>query len=221
MRLPQLDERLKAAAALFPACDYGADIGADHGRLSCYLLAENICRRMAVTDLSADSLEKAKRLLTLHGLDRRADFSVGDGLRALSHQASAIAVLGMGGRTVSGILRGGADKIQGAALILSAHTEMFLVRMTLAELSYRIERETVVRAAGRFYVVMRAVPGEEQYTEKQLFLGPRLMECDSAQYRAYLSWQKGVIACGRGEAAARRLQWIGEEEARVSHSEGH
>ena len=32
MRLPSLDDRLSRAAAMFPACDYGADIGADHGR---------------------------------------------------------------------------------------------------------------------------------------------------------------------------------------------
>ena len=68
MRLPALDERLACAAALFPACEYGADIGADHGRLSCALLASGKCRRMCVADISAESLEKAKRLLRLHGL---------------------------------------------------------------------------------------------------------------------------------------------------------
>ena len=59
MRIPHMDERLSAAADLFPACAYGADIGADHGRLSCYLLTKERCHRMCVADISADSLEKA------------------------------------------------------------------------------------------------------------------------------------------------------------------
>lgn len=36
--LPHMDERLKAVMSLVPACDTAADIGADHGRLSCNLL---------------------------------------------------------------------------------------------------------------------------------------------------------------------------------------
>ena len=61
--MPQLDARLQAVAALFTPCETGADIGADHGKLSCYLLAHNICKKMIVTDISAGSLSKAKQLL--------------------------------------------------------------------------------------------------------------------------------------------------------------
>ena len=211
MRLPQLDARLACAAEMFPACAYGADIGADHGRLSCYLLASGRCERMCVADISAPSLKKAEALLKTHGLDARADFSVGDGLDALPRTADAIAVLGMGGRTLSGILLKGASKLQGAALILSAHTEAFLARETLMEIGYRIEKETMVRAAGRFYAVMRAVPGYEAYDEKQLYLGPRLKENGGGIYREYLRWQMEVVGCGRSEEAQKRLEWIREE----------
>ena len=68
VRYPKLDERLQAVADLFTACDTGADIGADHGRLSCYLLHSQKCRRMVVADISADSLQQARRLLKLHAL---------------------------------------------------------------------------------------------------------------------------------------------------------
>ena len=45
-----------------------------------------------------------------------------------------------------------------AALILSAHTDMPLVRRTVSSLGYRIDTEQIAWAAGRFYVVLRAVP---------------------------------------------------------------
>ena len=219
MRIPHLDERLSAAADLFPACAYGADIGADHGRLSCYLLTKGRCQRMCVADISADSLEKAKALLALHQLSDRADLCVGDGLDVLPQPAQAIAILGMGGRTLAGILTRGKDRLNGACLILSAHTEVFLVREALAGIGYRIGDERIVRAANRYYVILRAESGRESYTEKQIYLGPRLLESREKIFLAYLSWQKQVI--GRGETSQKRKAWIEEELNRDGNCEGH
>ncbi len=210
-----LDDRLSRAASLFPACAYGADIGADHGRLSCYLLLRGICRRMCVADISAPSLLKAKDLLSRHGLTDRADFRVGDGLNALPEPAEAVAVLGMGGHTLSSILLQGADKLLGAALILSAHTDVHLVRQTLMGLHYRIDREEIAYAAGRYYVVLRAVPGEESMGERELLLGPRLTENMPEHYREYLKWRAGVASRKRTEEGRRERTWLEEEYGRV------
>lgn len=221
MRLPALDDRLNRARALFPACEYGADIGADHGRLACTLLAQGICRRMCVSDISGESLEKAKKLLALHGLAQQADFQVGDGLDALPRAAQAIAVLGMGGHTVSQILQKGQARLNGAALILSAHTQQHLVRKTLMEMDYHIETEQIAQAGGRFYVVLRALPGAERCSARQLFLGPRLAEGCCLYYREFLSWRIGVTACMRTAEAAQELAWLKEEEVRVLHGWGN
>ena len=134
MRLPTLDERLQAAADLFTACDIGADIGADHGRLSCYLLHHQVCGRMIVSDVSADSLMKARRLLALHGLDERADFRVADGLDTLDAPVNCLAICGMGGRLMGDILLRGRQKLQGASLVLSCHTEIPLLRQILSRI---------------------------------------------------------------------------------------
>ena len=217
MRLPLLDERLSLAVSLFPACAYGADIGADHGRLSCLLLAKGICERMCVADISAPSLKKAERLLTLHGLSDRADFAVGDGLSVLNRRAQAVAILGMGGRTLSDILRSGAEYLHGAALIVSAHTEIELLRQTLSTLHYGIETERIALAGGRFYPVMRARPGEESYTEKQLFLGPRLMETNVSHYADYVFRRLQAEKCRRSPEAARHTAWLEEEWHRVGN----
>ena len=217
-RFIALDDRLTRAAALFPACDYGADIGADHGRLSCYLLESGKAKRMCVADISGDSLKKAEALLFLRGLAERADFKVGDGLNVLDAPADAIAILGMGGHTLSGILADGKDHLSGASLILSAHTDMPLVRKTLTELNYRIEAEDVAFAANRFYCLLRAVPGKEDLTEQQLLLGPRLMETIPAHYPEYLRWRIGLAAKKQSEAGKQELTWLKEEEERVRDS---
>ena len=218
MRPPVLDERLSLAASLFPACAYGADIGADHGRLSCYLLETGKAERMCVADISAASLKKAGKLLETHRVSQRADIRVGDGLSVLPQRADVIAILGMGGRTLSGILKSGKDRLQGAVLILSAHTELPLLREAIMELGYTIETEKIAKAAERFYVVLRAVPGEEKMGERQLLLGPRLMETAPAHYADYLNWRVGVASQKRTEAGQKEYQWLKEEYERVLNS---
>lgn len=213
-----LDDRLSRAAALFPACAYGADIGADHGRLSCYLLFTGICERMCVADISAPSLRKAQELLLRHGLSERADIRVGDGLNVLERPADAIAVLGIGGHTICSILQDGAEKLQGAALILSAHTDVHLVRKTLMGLSYRIDREEIAYAAGRYYVMLRAVHGRESMGERQLLLGPRLMDSTPEHYEDYLAWRIGIASRKCTEEGRRELNWLKEEYSRACES---
>ena len=214
-KIPALDERLSLAAALFPVCAYGADIGADHGRLSCYLLKNDICARMCVADLSAPSLKKARTLLSLHGLTDRADFCEGDGLSVLPRPADAIAILGMGGHTLAHILTEGHDMLQDAKLILSAHTELPLVRETLCGLRYRIEEEKVAFAAGRYYAVLRAAPGCEALSEKQAFLGPRFMETNPPLYQAYIENRIAVSEKKQTEEGHRETAWLKEEWHRV------
>ena len=220
-RFSALDDRLSRASTLFPASEYGADIGADHGRLSCFLLESGKAQRMCVADISADSLKKAEALLTERGLNDRVDFRVGDGLSVLDRPADAIAILGMGGHTLCGILTEGQEKLQGATLILSAHTDMPLVRQTLMELDYRIEKEEIAYAANRFYVLLRAVPGQEALSEKQLSLGPRLMETYPTHYLEYLQWRIGIAKKKQSPEGKQELNWLKEEEARVRDGENH
>ena len=83
----QLDERLSLAMDLFPACEEGADIGTDHGRLPCRLLEEGRCRRMILSDISPKALSRAEALVQRRGLQGRATLVVADGLDALTHRA--------------------------------------------------------------------------------------------------------------------------------------
>ncbi len=221
MPFVKLDDRLSRAAAMFPACAYGADIGADHGRLSCFLLETGKCARMGITDISAPSLQKARDLITLKGLGDRADFCVGDGLSALPHPADAIAILGMGGNTVSNILLKGGGKLEGAVLVLSAQTEIPLLRRTLSALHYRIEDEQIAFSANRYYVLLRAAPGDEELSDRQLFLGPRLMEKNADSYEAYLAWRIERTLQKRSEEGRGELSMLKEEEQRVRYCKNH
>ena len=80
MREITLDARLARAFEMVPECRVCADIGADHGFLSAQLLMSGRVQRMHICDISAPSLDKARRLFAGDALESRAVFGVGDGL---------------------------------------------------------------------------------------------------------------------------------------------
>lgn len=212
--LPALDERLMAAARCFRNGCVGADIGADHGRLSCYLLARNICSHMIVSDISAKALVKAKTLLERHGLASRATFMVADGFEAIANPVGTVAVMGMGGAAISGMLAR-ANRLGTANLVLSAHTGQPALRKALCDAGYILSGEQVVRSAGRFYTVMDARRGAADYSPRQLYIGPGLWAATAAELTAYLQWRLGVTAAERNQQTVQHLVWLKEEIQRV------
>ena len=209
MRMPQPDARLQAVAALFTPCKLGADIGADHGRLSCFLLSENTCERMIVTDISADSLLKSKRLLRMHHMENRAVFCVGDGFSALPEPVNCAAICGMGGRTIVHILNSAREKLYNTDLVISSQTDIPIVRKTIQNIGYMITAEKIAFDAGRYYIIIKARKGEAVYNEKELYLGPYLIKEKPTFWREYLLWKLGVVAKEKGHE--KQVEWIREE----------
>lgn len=208
-----LDERLSLAAALFEPCQWGADIGTDHAFLPCHLLRTGVCRRMIAADISEKALAHAQTTLARHGLLDRAELTLADGLDALTHPCGCVSMMGMGGETMADILRRGNEKLQGAVLVLSAHTELHLVRQAIGDIGYHIAQERLCRAAGRFYVLWRAEAGAEAPSPADCRYGRLLwQEADKALLRDYAAWRRrvhlerlnGLLAAAAPDASAIR-----------------
>ena len=199
-----LDERLSLAAALYEPCEVGADIGTDHGLLPCHLLKENICQRMIFADVSAKALRHAEEQVQHQRLGDRAQLICADGLEALVEPCGCVSVMGMGGETIASILTRGKDKLQGAALVRAAHTDLHLVSQAVQDLGYHIVREELCRAAGRFYVVWRAEAGAAALTPDEIRFGTLLMQRMNPMLREYITWRMAVLGERlRGLQAAR------------------
>ena len=179
-----LDERLSMAAALYEPCELGADIGTDHGLLPCHLLEQNICQRMILADVSPKALRHAEEQVHARGLEARAQLICADGLNALAEPCGCVSIMGMGGETIADILRRGRNRLQGAVLVLSAHTEQPLVREAVRDIGYHLTRETLCKAAGRFYLFWRAEPGDMPITDEEIRYGSLLWDnTDTAPLR--------------------------------------
>ena len=208
-----LDERLSAVAAMVPPCARAADIGCDHGYLAAYLLQNEIAGHVQLCDISAPSLEKARRLLTLLGLDGRASFAVGDGALALTEPVDCAVVAGMGTATIGHILAAGREALGPARLVLQPNLDAQILRAFLVDAGYRIFDETIARAGRRHYVVVAAEPGEAAYSPMELACGPALLKKGGPLFTSFADFRLKVArkalagAEGADAARAEELRW--------------
>ena len=192
--MTMLDERLSLAYGLYPACRLAADIGTDHAHLPAALLQRGRCQHMVLTDRSPSALDNARREMVRRRLLDRVTLCLGEGLSPLSGPCEAISVTGMGGRTIREILLSGRQKLQGATLILSAHTDWPLIRAALMDIGYHADREEPCFAAGRFYLVIRALPGAVSLSAQELRLGTCLFESASPCLIPFLARRRDILA---------------------------
>ena len=188
-----LDARLSLVYDLYPACSLAADIGTDHGYLPCALLETGKVNSMILTDISSSALSHAAFETERRGLSNRVTLLTGDGLMPVDRTCEAVSITGMGGRTIRQILLNGQQKLNGATLILSAHTDLPLLRKSLIEIGYTVIAEEICKAASRFYLVFKAVPGKSEMTEREIRLGSLLFSSVSPCLPDYLLHRRHVL----------------------------
>ncbi len=210
----ELDDRLNMLAALTPDCPVAADVGADHGFLGAWLLENRRCERVQFLDISAPSLEKARRLIEDMQLEERSVFSVGDGLDALVEPAQTVIIAGMGGQTAAGIIERGRDKLHGARVILQPNVGLRELRTRLSEMGFVIADERLARTGGRWYVGIAAEEGEAEYSDIELLAGPVLLERKPAELAGYVDFrikvtQKAYDGAAKGSKheMTAELEW--------------
>ena len=191
----RLDARLSLAFDLYDCCGLAADIGTDHARLPAALLQRGRCQRMILTDRSPDALRNARDTVLRYRLSDRVSLRLGDGFAPLDEACGMVSVTGMGGRTVRDMLLTGRDRLRGASLILSAHTDIPLIREAVCLIGYHIEREEPCFCAGRYYLVLRARPGIRPFTQKQIRIGGPLFDSGSDQLIPSLKRRREVLEC--------------------------
>ena len=99
----KLSERMKTIADMVIPGSSAADIGTDHGYIPAYLLSEDICPDVILTDIAEGPLDKARLHFERYGLE--GDFRLGRGLEVINDgEVSTVIIAGMGGETIIDIL---------------------------------------------------------------------------------------------------------------------
>ena len=196
-----LSKRLQAVAAQVHSGGVVADIGCDHGFTIIRLVQDGCASGGIAMDINEGPLERARQHIQECGLDQVIDVRLSDGTQALQEgEAQTILISGIGGGLMERILMERKEVTTSAEeLVLSPQSEIYKVRKALHALGFCIEQEEMVKDMGKFYTILRSVPGQEQYDDPIDYLyGRRLIEQRSADFVEYIRKEKrrveGVLA---------------------------
>lgn len=143
-----MSERLDLIKSLIVPAKVIADVGCDHGLIAEYCASSGTADIVIASDISEKCLQKAKARL---GDKANVRFVCCDGL---GYKCDEAVISGMGGILICQILRN-AEKLP-KTLIVSPHRDGALVRATLLELGYGIDRDIPIFDRGKFYSIIRA-----------------------------------------------------------------
>ena len=190
----KLSDRLETIIEMVRPCKTAADIGCDHGFTAIRLVEDGKAEHAICSDIGSGPLQRAAAHIREQGLADRIECREGDGLSTVApEEADCIIIAGMGGKLMRRILLDGVSVLSGAEqLILSPHTDIPEVRRTLQELHFRIDAERMVLDLGKYYTVIRAVPGEMQLSPEEAEYGPCLLRDRSDVFLSWLSYEIGL-----------------------------
>lgn len=156
-----LSDRMRAVAGLVQPCRSMADIGCDHGYIAMELVKSNICRHVIAMDINSGPLDRAKHNVADYGMQDYIETRLSDGVSALRKgEAEGMLCAGMGGKLVISILEQGKQLIgEMKQVILQPQSELDEVRRYLREKGYLIDKEDIIYEDGKYYPMMRALPG--------------------------------------------------------------
>ncbi|MBQ8426370.1 MAG: SAM-dependent methyltransferase [Clostridia bacterium] len=163
-----MTERLNTIFNSIPACDVFADIGCDHGYVAKAMLDSGKAQKVIVSDVSAKCLKKAELLLSDYIANGRAESKVSDGFDKIDFCSVAL-IAGMGGEEIISILSKARSLPE--KLILQPMKNCDKVRYFVVQNGYRIERDFVFKAGGKFYDLMSLTKGKDKLTEEQAEFG--------------------------------------------------
>ncbi len=161
-----MTKRIKEICSHIPKAEAFADVGCDHGYCARYVLENDLARRVYITDISAQSLEKAKTLLKNEIEAGRCVALVGNGLSVLPEECTVL-IAGMGGEEIVKIL---SEKIP-PVFLLQPMKNTEKVRRFLAKNNCSLSLDYTFED-GKFYdLILGTRGGGDRYSEEEFLYG--------------------------------------------------
>jgi len=164
----KLSQRLLTIASFVKEGAVVADIGADHGLLSMYLVENKIAKKVFAVE------NKPGPFSILENNTKKypeITISFSDGISEIPEDVDTVVIAGMGGILISNILLKNKDKLHHVKfIVIDAHRDLDVVRKTLQDLGYEFEKETLVLGAV-FYNVISVRRGKSKLQPLELEFG--------------------------------------------------
>lgn len=165
-----LSNRMQAVVGLAIECECIADIGCDHGYVAIELIKNHVCKHVIAMDVNPGPLDRAKSNIKDYLMQEYIETRLSDGTEKLKQgEADGLICAGMGGPLIISILEQDKELVsEMKQLILQPQSEIEKVRGYLREKGYLIDKEDMIYEDGKFYPMMRVLPGAFGKHEKQM-----------------------------------------------------
>lgn len=190
-------KRLSALCDLVDPCESFIDVGCDHGYAVRYVCERRLAKRITACDISAPSLEKARRLL---GEREGLTYVCADGA-AVAEGHETVLISGMGGKEMCAVMAACSPD----TFVLSPQSHAYDVRVALSASGYEIVHDEVIFDR-KFYDVIKAVRGE-----------PKNLGESELQYGAFVRTKKNdalIEKLCRAQEKIRRFPQTAQNEAK-------
>lgn len=184
-----LSKRLQKIADTVRKSNIIADIGTDHAYIPIYLIKKGIAERAVAADISAGSCKKAQLNIDNNHLADFIDVRCGNGLEVIDKGESidTIIIAGMGGLLAISVLESNREIVNKAKqIVLQPQRDIDKVRRYIHSIGFRINSENMLVEGDKFYNIIDADKGREEYTEIEYLFGKCLIENKSQILKEYV-----------------------------------
>lgn len=219
-----LGSRLLALAKQISLGDRVADIGTDHGLIPVYLAKKGISNRVIATDVSVESLQKARDLVKKESLENIIETRVGFGLQVITPgEIDTIIIAGLGGILIRAILEEGIHVLKSASkVILQPMNNQKLVRRWLVAQGFAFRDEVLVKEGKYLYEILIAGQGHQEVAHDiQYEIGFKFIENRDPLYKEFIaakvSKTKNIINRLRGQNTKHSREAMERFRAKLEH----
>ena len=166
------------------SCSVFADIGCDHGYMTEKVLKSGKCDKAIISDVSEKCLEKAKTLLFGYIESGKCEYFACDGFDKITYCDQAL-IAGMGGEETIKILKKSSFKPE--KLVLQPMKSVKELRLFLVSFGYKIEKDYLFTASGKYYTLIKASLGRDFLTEEEAEFGRTNISLLPSDFTSWIS----------------------------------
>lgn len=174
-----MTKRIATICEVLPRAEVFADVGCDHGYCAQYMLENNLCGRAYISDVSAESLKKAEKLLEPYIAAGRCIPVCADGLEGIPEACNSVLIAGMGGEEIVHIL----EKFPlPETFVLQPMKNSEKVRSFLLSRGAKIEKDFTFQD-GKFYdLIVGNACGGDRYSDFEIMFGRDNLKMPSREF---------------------------------------
>lgn len=186
-----LSKRLLKIASLIKKDDIVYDVGTDHGLLPCYLMQNNLCKKVYAIDNKEGPLAKCEENVAFYHLEGKVIPKLSNGIDDISDDVNTVVIAGMGFYTLKEILDN--KDLSNKRFIVQINKNIYEFRKYLSDHKYKIINEEII-FDDFYYIIIEftSEPGET-LSFSELHFGPLLMKNKTNEYIDYLKYQRKLL----------------------------